>query len=191
MAVRIIKDFFSGKRKDFPITSLCYDNGEIISGMELADRSIVGHKYCREKIVASGRFINGHLNGQGKRFSDGRIMCEGNFVDGELVGEGKMYSHLGHVIYEGTFARKPNDYGSAYHGHGREYHYQTGALLYEGEFYYNHWRGKGKEYYPNGQLRYEGEFLDSFWHGRGQHYNQKGQLVYDGDFEEEPFSYDR
>lgn len=191
MAVRIIKDFFSGKKKDFPRTSLHYDNGETISGTEIADGSILGHKYYQDKIIASGRFINGHLYGQGKRFSDGCIMCEGNFVNGDLVGEGKMYSHLGHVIYEGTFATKPNDYGSAYHGLGREYHYKTGALLYEGEFYYNHWRGRGKEYYPNGQLRYEGEFLDSFWHGRGQHYNQEGKLVYAGEFAEVVFTYVR
>lgn len=191
MALRILKEFFSGKKKSFPFTSLCYEDGETISGMELADGSIQGHKYFQGKIIASGRFINGHLNGQGKRFSDGCIMCEGNFVDGDLIGEGKMYSHLGHVIYEGTFASKPNDYGSAYHGQGCEYHCKTGAILYEGEFYYNHWRGRGKEYYPNGQLRYEGEFLDCFWHGQGQYYNQKGDLVYAGDFAGEPRTYDR
>lgn len=191
MAVRIIKDFFSGKKKNFPRTTLCYENGEKIAGLELADGSIIGHKYDQDKIIASGRFVNGLLNGQGQRFCDGHIMCEGNFVDGELIGEGKMYSHFGHLIYEGTFATKPNDYGSAYHGLGREYHYKSGVLLYEGEFYYNHWRGKGKEYYPNGQLRYEGEFLDSFWHGRGQHYNQKGELVFTGDFAAETFTYVR
>ena len=191
MVLHFLKNIFSGKKEKAPVGSISCQDGAYICGTVMADGSVVGDKYYKDKLFATGRFVNGRLNGQGKRFSDGRIMCEGNFVDGDLVGEGKMYSHFGHVIYEGSFAKKPNDFGSAYHGQGREYHYKTGDLLYEGEFCYNHWRGKGKEYYPNGQLRYEGEFLDGFWHGRGKHYNQKGELVYAGVFADKPFAYVR
>jgi Uncharacterized protein conserved in bacteria len=191
MALRFFKNLFSGKNEAPPSGSFPCEDDCYICGSAMADGSFEGEKYNKGKLIASGRFLDGRLNGQGKRYDDGRIMCEGNFVDGHLSGQGKMYSHFGHVIYEGNFAKKPNDFGSAYHGQGREYHYKTGSLLYEGEFYYNHWLGRGKEYYPNGQLRYEGEFHDSFWHGQGQHYDQKGNLVYAGDFTGDTMSYVR
>ncbi|TYC86376.1 hypothetical protein FXB42_06735 [Acetobacterium wieringae] len=191
MALRFLKKIFSGKKETPPIGSIACQDDCYICGLIMADGSVEGDKYNHGKLIASGRFLDGRLHGQGKRYNEGRIMCEGNFIDGHLSGEGKMYSHFGHVIYEGTFAKKPNDYGSAYHGQGREYGYKTGALLYEGDFFYNHWRGHGREYYPDGQLRYEGEFLDNFWHGQGQHYDQNGKLVYAGDFTGVTLSYDR
>ena len=191
MAINFFSKLFNGVKEDIPAGAIPCVDGCYICGTVLEDGSVEGNKYCEGQLVGSGRFVDGRLTGFGKRFVNGQIMCEGNFVDGNLVGEGIMYSHFGHVIYEGSFAKKPNDFGSAYHGQGREYHYKTGDLLYEGEFCYNHWRGKGKEYYPNGQLRYEGEFLDSYWHGRGKHYNQKGELVYAGDFADNHFAYVR
>lgn len=191
MAKNFFSKLFQGNKEVVPAGAIPCVDGCYICGTVLEDGSVEGNKYCEGELVGSGRFVDGKLSGFGKRFVNGQIMCEGNFDDGFLSGQGKVYSYKGFVTYEGNHAKKPNDYGSAYHGQGREYHCVTGALLYEGEFYYNHWRGKGKEYYPNGQIRYEGEFLDSFWHGRGQYYKQNGELVYSGEFEEEPFTYDR
>lgn len=191
MLLKFFSKLYQNKNEIVPVGAFPCEDGCYLCGTVLEDGSVEGNKFCEGHLVACGRFVNGRLSGFGKRFVNDQIMCEGNFIDNDLIGEGKRYSHLGHVIYEGGFARKPDDIGSAYHGQGREYHYKTGILLYEGEFYYNHWRGRGKEYYPNGKLRYEGEFLDSFWHGRGQHYNQKGELVFTGDFAAEPFTYDR
>jgi len=190
MLLKLFRKLFQNK-EDVPAGAIPCEDGCYICGTLLSDGTVEGNKYCDGKIVACGRFVNGRLSGFGQRFVNGQIMCEGNFTDGILCGQGKTYSYKGFVTYEGNFAINPKNNCSAYHGPGREYHCKTGALLYEGEFYYNHWRGKGKEYYPNGQLRYEGKFLDSFWHGRGQHYNQKGELVFTGDFAAEPFTYDR
>ncbi|MGV8905799.1 MAG: hypothetical protein ACOH15_04285 [Acetobacterium sp.] len=186
MVVNILRNIFSGKEETNPPGSIPCQDGCYLIGCILVDGSVEGLKYFQDELVASGRFVIGRLSGLGKHYRDGKIVCEGYFEDGYLSGEGKMYSHFGHVIYEGNFAKKPNDYGSAYHGMGREYHYKTGALLYEGDFYYNRWMGSGKEYYPNGQLRYQGEFHNSFWHGQGEYYDEAGNLVYDGNFKGEP-----
>lgn len=182
MKLRFLEKIFTGKKETRPIGSIPCQDGGYICGLVLADGSVQGDKYHEGKLIASGKFINGKLNGQGKRYHDGRIMCEGNFVDNHLSGKGKRYSHLGHLVYEGYFASIPDNSGSVCHGEGREFHYQTGALLYEGDFNNNRWSGRGKEYYPNGQLRYQGEFRNSSWHGQGEYFDIEGNLVYAGDF---------
>lgn len=182
MLLNFVNKLFKGKNELVPAGAFPCEDGCYICGTSLADGSVEGNKYCDGKIVACGRFVDGRLSGIGKRFVNGQIMCEGNFVDGFLSGHGKVYSYKGFVSYEGELAIKPNDIGSAYHGVGREYHYQTGTLLYEGEFCYNLWMGKGKEFYPNGQLRYQGEFKNGSWDGPGEYFDEDGNLVYAGDF---------
>ena len=45
-------------------------------------------------------------------------------------------------------------------GNIKEY-YNNGILMFEGEYLYGKWNGKGKEYYETGKLKFDGEYLYS------------------------------
>lgn len=182
MAKNFFSKLFQKNKEVVPAGAFVCVDGCYICGTSMEDGSVEGNKFCEGQLVACGRFVNGRLSGLGKRFVNGQIMFEGNFVNGFLSGQGKVYSYKGFLSYEGELAIKPNDIGSAYHGIGREYHHKTGKLLYEGEFFYNQWSGKGKEFYPNGQVRYQGQFRKGSWDGSGEYFDEVGNLVYAGNF---------
>ena len=66
------------------------------------------------------------------------------------------------------------------HGKGALY-YEDGKLWYEGEFKEDKCHGKGKEYYESGELWYEGEFKEDMWHGKGNKYYKNGKMLYEGE----------
>lgn len=136
---------------------------------------------CCDGSLIRGTVLKNQLV-KGEKYYDRKVVEEGTFLDGELSGSGKMYSQKGILIYEGDFENHPLDFGSMYHGQGREYHAHTGELLYEGQFEYNQRSGRGKEYYPSGQLRYEGGFESCVWCGDGACYNEDGFLICTGIF---------
>lgn len=67
------------------------------------------------------------------------------------------------------------------HGYGKLY--QSGILVYEGEFANDVPHGEGLMYDPEtGRLRYEGEFRNGRMHGHGKLYREDGTLWYDAEF---------
>ena len=58
------------------------------------------------------------------------MVFEGNYLCGERHGQGKEYFPNGNLQYEGSYINGKR------HGYGKIYHWMTGKLLYEGEFYY-------------------------------------------------------
>ena len=61
-------------------------------------------------------------------------------------------------------------------GKAKEFDYNTGELVFEGEYLYNQ-KIKGKKYI-NGKLEYEGDYLfDKKWNGKG--YDKNGNIIYE------------
>ena len=69
-------------------------------------------------------------------------------------------------------------------GHGKSYD-SSGYLIYEGDFKYNLYNGKGKKYDYDifSYLEYEGTFLNGLYHGKGkEYYHLSSTLKYEGEF---------
>ena len=85
-------------------------------------------------------------------------MFKGEYIKGKRW-NGKGYDILNNNTYE---LKEGN-------GTGKEYDYDNGALIFEGE--YKNWgiNGKGKEYYYfNNNLLFEGEYINGKkWNGKG------------------------
>jgi antitoxin component YwqK of YwqJK toxin-antitoxin module len=116
-----------------------------------------------------------------KRF----IEFQGVYHEDDKI-EGKTFYNNGNIRYDGTFETREynlehyNDFGiigpyffsshnEHYHGFGKLY-YPSGALCYDGEWYYNLQLGKGTFYSEDGKQKIENEFIDGAWYGHGIYY---------------------
>ena len=65
-------------------------------------------------------------------------------------------------------------------GDGIEY-YETGAIMYNGQWTADRWSGFGTYYSEDGRLIYRGMYKDNHPHGKGIEYYKNGQMKYDGE----------
>ena len=101
-------------------------------------------------IIFEGEYLNGKRNGTGREyFIDNILRFEGIYLNGKKW-EGKGYDKLNNIVYELKEGK----------GFIKEYDYENGNLIFEGEYLNGEKNGKGKEYNYFGKLIYEGEYLN-------------------------------
>ena len=169
-----------------------YKNGVLIKGKLFNDQG---------SLIREGNFKNGKLHGKGKIYNGGKVSQEGNFKDGKLNGKGTIYYENGRKKFTGTFKNGLlNGKGTRYHhgetgiityegnykndkphGHGVEYEYDTGDILYDGLFQKGKRMGKGKLFYDDGSYTI-GIFKNDELNGPGRKYSKDRKLVYEGLF---------
>lgn len=109
-----------------------------------------------EGCTTEGLFLNGKLNGKGKRYWEG-IVYEGDFVNN--IREGKGKEDTVEYSYEGDFKNDTKE------GKGKVYYFLT-KDRYEGEFKDNSITGFGLYTWANNHT-YKGEFLLQQMNGEG------------------------
>ena len=70
-------------------------------------------------------------------------------------------------------------------GYVKEYDYENGKLMFEGEYLNGERNGKGKIYNYSSYKYYlqnEGEFVNGLKSGKGKEYNEDGNLEYKGEY---------
>jgi hypothetical protein len=189
-----------------------YESGSSYEGYVLnGQRHGYGVYSTWNGITEEGEFMNGELNGKGKKtYIDidnpdlmGTRIYEGEFKDGKLNGMGKYTSGSGDV-YEGEFKNdqlngkgiistdsfiQEGEFKDNYlNGKGSityigEYKHKG---TYEGDFVNDKWEGYGICRYGNGDV-YEGEWKNKKRHGSGTFFEKKSDSVREGKwFEDKP-----
>lgn len=125
-----------------------------------------------EGVITEGKFINGKLNGQGKKTFKNKMVEEGQFKDDELHGKGKRIC-TDKSIQDGEFEEGLLIRGTI----------SGSGFLREGQFAYNQLSGPGgKLKMPSGKV-YEGTFQRDQLHGQGKVINADGTVAEEGTFE--------
>lgn len=129
-----------------------------------------------------GPIERGLPNGFGKwHAKNNKSYREGNFVDGLLEGEGKRFDDAGKLIFEGLYKESDAYFGKEYLDDGEMYEgefknrdwegkgksYMNGVLIYEGEYHKGERHGFGKLYSLLGVLEYQGDFKNGVPDGIG------------------------
>ena len=154
-----------------------------------------------------GEFNNNVYNGNGILYyeKNNKIFCQGFFKNGNFI-SGKSYSPEGMILYEGEFKNflpkkgkniksyelngylkyEGNFENFNYHDYGKLYlTIPSNPLLYEGEFKFGLFNGKGILYEKN-YKKYEGSFANNMFNGIGKIYeiddNKNHYLYYEGNF---------
>lgn len=130
--------------------------------------------YINGNIKYDGDFVNDMYEGIGKLYDENKILLySGNFKAGMFNGDGIKYS-----VKDGNTIKIYNGYfvNSHYYGPGTLY-YDTGHVMFNGEFINDMRNGTGFEYYSyDGGIKYEGEFVNNKYNGNGTEY-YNGKLV--------------
>ena len=146
-------------------------------GKKLMNKNIIyeikeGRGFIKEFVLSEGFYINGQLNGKGKKYNIvGQLVFEGEYLNGKKHGIGKEYRY-GILRFEGEYLYN-------YKRKGKQY-YPDDKLEFEGEFLYSKkWNGKG--YYYNEDISYE------LVNGSGKikeydEENNKLQLIFEGEY---------
>ena len=63
-----------------------------------------------------------------------------------------------------------------------KYYYESGELMFEGEYLNGKVYGQVKQYYKNGELLFEGVYLNGKGNGKGKCYYKSGKLMFEGEY---------
>ena len=88
----------------------------------------------------------------------------------------QIVDNKGNLIYEGHLEN------GVFHGQGSLYN--TGVIVYSGNWSYGQYDGFGAAYYSNGTIRYEGDFVNGLLTGSGTYYHENGNKSYEGNLKE-------
>ena len=66
----------------------------------------------------------------------------------------------------------------------KEYNYDSGKLVFEGDYLNGKINGKEKEYDSKNNLGFKGEYLDGKRNGKGKEYYE-GKLIFEGEYKNE------
>ena len=89
-------------------------------------------------IKFDGEFINGIINGKGKKYSNGKLIFDGEFLDGKKNGQGAKYNIYGYTIFKGEYLNNKK-----WNGSGRD---NDDGIEFEGEYKNGkRWNGYGHE----------------------------------------------
>ena len=77
-------------------------------------------------IEFDGEFINGIINGKGKKYSKGKLIYDGEFLNGKKNGKGIEYDSYGQIIFEGDYL---ND--KIWNGKGKD---DENKIIFKGEY---------------------------------------------------------
>ena len=118
-------------------------------------------------VLFEVEYLNGEINGKGKKYLYGDLIFEGEYLDGERNGNGKEYQY-GKLIFEGEYLYNQKRKGKFYINNNLEY---------EGE-YLNERKFNGKGYDEKGNVIYE--LINGT--GKVKEYDDyNGGLKYDGE----------
>lgn len=97
-------------------------------------------------------------------------------------GDVKIISKQGDIAYLGHVSKgAANGDGILYFPDG----YDTGKIMYSGQFVNNKYEGKGTLYYEEGVVRYSGDFKNNKREGEGTSYRLNGSVEYTGEFRDD------
>ena len=89
-----------------------------------------------------------------KKYCGDKLIFEGTYLYNKKW-NGKGYDSNGNILYE------------LINGNGKvKEYYDSGKLIFEGEYLNGHRNGKGKEYYSTNYLKFEGEYLNGRKNGK-------------------------
>eukprot|EP00831_Metopus_contortus_P051195 TRINITY_DN4298_c0_g1_i1.p1 TRINITY_DN4298_c0_g1~~TRINITY_DN4298_c0_g1_i1.p1 ORF type:complete len:342 (+),score=62.94 TRINITY_DN4298_c0_g1_i1:91-1116(+) len=119
-----------------------------------------------------GHFIQGRIQGKGRKIFPQLDVYEGDFCDGKAEGKGK-YTHPNGRTYQGCWKDNMQD------GEGKEF--LPGEYSYEGQFKNGMKHLYGKCEWNDGAV-YEGQFFEGRIEGQGKYSNKKGK-IYKGEWQ--------
>lgn len=122
-------------------------------------------------LVEEGEYVNGQINGERKKYSEGKLVSIETIKDGLFHGPYQSFYPEGGPNSSGTYE---NDQMV---GIWKRY-YRNGQLLEEVTFENNLENGPFKEYYDNGNIKAEGTYKNGDQEdGELLLYNEQGQLI--------------
>jgi hypothetical protein len=131
-----------------------------------------GVLYTNDGSKYQGNFVNNYFSGWGCNIDSQGTFTLGVFTNGIINGFGQKSTYLNNKHYFGEFRN------GLKHGKGKEV---TEDHIYDGDFYDDQKKGKGKLTYKKMKDFYEGDFLDNSITGRG-FYKWANKDTYEGDF---------
>ena len=89
-------------------------------------------------IKFDGEYIDGIINGKGKKYSKGKLIFDGEFLNGKKNGQGEEYHIYGYTIFRGEYLNNKK-----WNGIGRD---DDDGIEFEGEYKNGkRWNGYGHE----------------------------------------------
>ena len=107
-------------------------------------------------------------------YLDGKLQFEGEYLNDKII-FGKSFDEKGNIKFN------MDKLDENFTGQRKEYDFDYGFLIFEGEYLNGKRNGKGKEYYMNSKLKFEGEYLNG-QKQKGKEYYDNGKLKFEGEY---------
>ena len=118
--------------------------------------------------MEEGYYIEGYLEGKGKKIFDNNDYYIGEFKKGLFHGKGELFNVNNNLIEKGNYE---ND---CLEGQGKRI--LDGNKYYEGQFKKGLYNGNGKICDANDKLVYEGDFINGKYDGNGNLFYDNGNF---------------